>query len=88
MAGGIFKPGDEVVVLPSGFTSRVAEVRAPGGEPLAEAFPPQSVTLPLTDDLDIGRGDMICRPHNRPLRRPGHRRHGVLVRRPVVARGR
>ena len=66
VAGGIFKPGDEVVVLPSGFTSRIAEVRAPGGEPLAEAFPPQSVTLRLTDDLDIGRGDMICRAHNRP----------------------
>ncbi len=66
VAGGIFKPGDEVVVLPSGFTSRIAEVRAPGGEPLAEAFPPQSVTLRLTEDLDIGRGDMICRAHNRP----------------------
>jgi bifunctional enzyme CysN/CysC len=67
IAGGIFKPGDEVVALPSGFTSRVAEVRGPGGEPLEEAFPPQAVTLRLTDDLDIGRGDMICRPHNRPF---------------------
>ena len=66
VAGGIFKPGDEVVVLPSGFTSRIAEVRAPGGEPLEEAFPPQSVTLRLTEDLDISRGDMICRAHNRP----------------------
>jgi bifunctional enzyme CysN/CysC len=66
VAGGIFKPGDEVVVLPSGFTSRIAEVRAPGGELLEEAFPPQAVTLRLTEDLDIGRGDMICRPHNRP----------------------
>jgi bifunctional enzyme CysN/CysC len=67
VAGGIFKPGDEVVVLPSGFTSRVAEVRAPGGAILAEAFPPQSVTLRLAEDLDISRGDMICRPHNRPF---------------------
>jgi bifunctional enzyme CysN/CysC len=67
IAGGIFKPGDEVAVLPSGFTSRVAEVRGPGGEELQEAFPPQSVTLRLTDNLDIGRGDMICRPHNRPF---------------------
>ncbi len=66
VAGGIFKPGDEVVVLPSGFTSRIAEVHSPGGEPLEEAFPPQSVTLRLTEDLDISRGDMICRPHNRP----------------------
>ncbi len=67
IAGGIFKPGDEVVALPSGFTSRVAEVRGPGGEELQEAFPPQAVTLRLTDNLDIGRGDMICRPHNRPF---------------------
>jgi bifunctional enzyme CysN/CysC len=67
IAGGIFKAGDEVVVLPSGFTSRVAEVRGPGGESLDEAFPPQAVTLQLTDDLDISRGDMICRPHNRPF---------------------
>ncbi len=67
VAGGIFKPGDEVVVLPSGFTSRIAEVRSPGGEPLEEAFPPQAVTLRLTENLDIGRGDMICRAHNRPF---------------------
>jgi bifunctional enzyme CysN/CysC len=67
IAGGIFKAGDEVVVLPSGFTSRVAEVRGPGGQSLDEAFPPQAVTLQLTDDLDISRGDMICRPHNRPF---------------------
>ena len=67
VAGGNFRPGDEVVVLPSGFTSHVAEIRAPGGAALAEAFPPQSITLQLTEDLDIGRGDMICRPHNRPF---------------------
>jgi bifunctional enzyme CysN/CysC len=55
------------VVLPSGFSSQIAEVRGPGGDPVDEAFPPQAVTLQLTDDLDISRGDMICRPHNRPL---------------------
>ncbi len=66
VAGGVFKPGDEVVVLPSGFTSRVKEVRAPGGGELAEAFPPQAVTISLTDDIDVSRGDMICRPNNRP----------------------
>jgi bifunctional enzyme CysN/CysC len=66
VAGGVFKPGDEVVVLPSGFTSRITSVRAPGGGELAEAFPPQAVTIQLEDDIDVGRGDMICRPHNRP----------------------
>ena len=66
VAGGVFKPGDEVVVLPSGFSSRVAEVRGPGGEMLDEAFPPQAVTVSLEADIDVSRGDMICRPHNRP----------------------
>jgi bifunctional enzyme CysN/CysC len=66
VAGGVFKPGDEVVVLPSGFTSHVAEIRAPGGAELTEAFPPQAVTVCLTDDIDVSRGDMICRPNNHP----------------------
>jgi bifunctional enzyme CysN/CysC len=66
VAGGVFKPGDEVVVLPSGFTSQVVEVRGPGGETLQEGFASQAVTLRLSDDVDISRGDMICRPHNRP----------------------
>jgi bifunctional enzyme CysN/CysC len=66
VAGGVFKPGDEVVVLPSGFTSRVAEVRGPGGEVLQEGFASQAVTIRLSDDIDVSRGDMICRPHNRP----------------------
>ena len=66
VSGGVVKPGDEVVVLPSGFTSRVAEVRGPGGEMLEEAFPPQAITITLDDEIDISRGDMICRPHNRP----------------------
>jgi bifunctional enzyme CysN/CysC len=66
VAGGVFKPGDEVVVLPSGLTSTVLSIAAPGGEPVAEAFPPQSVTIRLADDLDVGRGDLICRPGNRP----------------------
>jgi bifunctional enzyme CysN/CysC len=67
VAGGTFRPGDEVVILPSGFTSHVSEVRAPGGDLLEEAFAPQAVTISLTDEIDISRGDMICRPHNRPL---------------------
>jgi bifunctional enzyme CysN/CysC len=66
VAGGVFKAGDEVVVLPSGFTSRVAEIRGPGGVAIGEAFPPQAVTISLTDDIDVSRGDMICRPNNHP----------------------
>jgi bifunctional enzyme CysN/CysC len=67
VAGGVFKTGDEVVVLPSGFTSRVTAVRGPGGDERSEAFPPEAVTIQLADDIDVGRGDMICRPHNRPM---------------------
>ncbi|WP_158890493.1 adenylyl-sulfate kinase [Amycolatopsis anabasis] len=66
VAGGVFKPGDEVVVLPSGFTTTVRAIWGPGGVRIDEAFPPQAVTLQLTDDLDVGRGDLICRPNNRP----------------------
>ncbi len=65
VAGGIFRPGDEVVVLPSGFTTTVAGIDF-GGRPLAAAFPPQSVAIRLTDEIDVGRGDLICRPHNAP----------------------
>jgi bifunctional enzyme CysN/CysC len=63
VAGGVFKPGDDIVVLPSGFTSTIQSIGTMGG-PLEEAYPPMSVTLTLADDLDISRGDMICRPHN------------------------
>jgi bifunctional enzyme CysN/CysC len=65
IAGGVWKPGDEVVVLPSGFSTRVASIDTPDG-PIAEAVPPQSVVIRLEDDLDVDRGDMICRVHNRP----------------------
>ena len=65
VASGAFKPGDEVTVLPSGVTTRVAGIDSHGG-PLPEAFPPLSVTMRLEDDVDVSRGDMICRPHNRP----------------------
>jgi bifunctional enzyme CysN/CysC len=66
VAGGVFRPGDEVVVLPSGFTSTIAAVDGPGGVPLDEAFAPMAVTIRLADDIDISRGDLIARPHNRP----------------------
>ncbi|QXJ22391.1 sulfate adenylyltransferase [Actinomadura graeca] len=65
VAGGVFRPGDEVMVLPSGMTSAVASVDGPDG-PLEQAFAPMSVALRLTDDLDVSRGDLICRPGNRP----------------------
>jgi bifunctional enzyme CysN/CysC len=65
VAGGILKPGDEVTVLPSGLSSRIASIDTADG-PLAEAFAPMSVTVRLTDDIDVSRGDMICRPGNQP----------------------
>ena len=65
VAGGVIRPGDEVLHLPSGFTTTVRAVEA-AGQPVAEASPPMSVTLLLDDDVDISRGDMICRPHNKP----------------------
>jgi bifunctional enzyme CysN/CysC len=65
VAGGIFRPGDEVLVLPSGLTTTVEGIDLYGGE-VHEAMPPMSVTLRLADDLDVSRGDMICRPHNAP----------------------
>jgi bifunctional enzyme CysN/CysC len=65
VAGGVIKPGDEVMHLPSGFTTAVKRIDTAHG-PVSEAFPPMSVTLVLGDDIDISRGDMICRPHNQP----------------------
>ncbi|MBM0257950.1 sulfate adenylyltransferase subunit CysN [Micromonospora sp. 4G55] len=65
VASGVLKPGDEVMVLPSGFTSRISSVETADG-PVAEAFPPMSVTVRLQDEIDISRGDMICRPNNSP----------------------
>ncbi len=66
VASGVLKPGDEVVVLPSGFTSRIAAIETMDG-PVAEAFPPMAVTIRLEDEIDISRGDMICRPNNAPM---------------------
>ena len=65
VAGGVMKVGDEVMVLPSGFTTTVTSIETADG-PVPEAYPPMSVTLRLADELDISRGDMICRPHNKP----------------------
>jgi len=66
VASGVFKPGDEVVVLPSGFTSTVEAIFGPGGTVIEEAFAPSAVTISLADNLDVSRGDVLCRPNNRP----------------------
>src|SRR5580692_10458314 len=65
VAGGVLKPGDEIMHLPSGLTTRISRIELAGAQ-VQEAFPPMSVTLLLEDDVDISRGDMICRPNNRP----------------------
>jgi len=65
VASGVMKPGDEVMVLPSGFTTTIEAIETADG-PVAEAYPPMSVTVRLTDELDVSRGDLICRPNNQP----------------------
>jgi len=65
VAGGVLKPGDDVLVLPSGMTSKIAGIDLYDTE-ITEAFPPMSVTVRLEDDVDVSRGDMICRPKNAP----------------------
>ncbi|HAA11945.1 MAG TPA: sulfate adenylyltransferase subunit CysN [Cytophagales bacterium] len=63
--GGIFKPGDEVIAFPSGFTSKVKSIETIDGK-LEEAFAPMSVVMTLEDEIDISRGDMIAKPNNQP----------------------
>jgi len=65
VAGGVWKAGDSVVVLPSGWETTITAIDGPSG-PVDEAFPAMSVVLRLADDLDISRGDMIARPNNQP----------------------
>jgi bifunctional enzyme CysN/CysC len=65
VAGGVMKPGDEVVILPSGFTSTIASIDSPVG-PVEAAYAPMSVTVTLADDVDVSRGDMIARRRNQP----------------------
>ena len=65
IAGGVLKPGDEVVVLPSGLTTTIASIDTASG-PVDEAFAPMAVTVRLADDVDVSRGDMLCRVRNRP----------------------
>ena len=68
VAAGVFKVGDEVLALPSGLTSTIASIDV-GGEPVEAAFSPMSVSVQLADDIDVSRGDMLCRPNNKPSAR-------------------
>jgi sulfate adenylyltransferase subunit 1 len=63
--GGVFKPGDKIKVLPSGFTSTIKTIEL-NGEQIAEAYAPMSVTMTLNDEIDVSRGDMIVRENNVP----------------------
>ncbi|MGF1638255.1 MAG: sulfate adenylyltransferase subunit CysN [Cyclobacteriaceae bacterium] len=63
---GIFKPGDEVIALPSGFTSKIKTIETINGK-LEEAYPPMSIVMTLEDEIDISRGDMIVKPNNQPV---------------------
>lgn len=65
IAGGVFKVGDEVMVMPSGFTSRIKGIHTLDGD-LQEAFSPMSVAMTLENEIDISRGDMIVKPNNKP----------------------
>ncbi len=65
VASGIFRKGDEVSILPSGFTSKIKTIDTLDGE-LEEAFAPMSVSIQLEDNIDISRGDMIVRTKNMP----------------------
>ena len=65
VASGVFRKGDEVTIMPSGFNSKIKSIDTLDGE-LEEAFAPMSVSITLEDDIDISRGDMIVRSNNRP----------------------
>ena len=65
VAGGVFKKGDQVTILPSGFSTRISRILS-GSEDRENAFFPQSVTILLEDEIDVSRGDMIVKPNNQP----------------------
>jgi sulfate adenylyltransferase subunit 1 len=65
IASGVFKPGDDVTVLPSGFNAKVKAIHTHDGE-LTEAFSPHSVAVTLDREIDISRGDMLVKPNNQP----------------------
>ena len=65
IASGIYRIGDEVAVLPSGFTSKIRSINA-GEQEVEEAYAPMSVAITLEDDIDVSRGDMIVKKNNQP----------------------
>jgi sulfate adenylyltransferase subunit 1 len=65
VASGIFRPGDDITVMPSGFTSKIKSIDT-DKESLQEAYAPMSVSITLEDDIDVGRGDMIVKTTNKP----------------------
>ena len=65
ISSGILRVGEEITVMPSGFTSKIKTIEGPSG-PIQEAFAPMSVSITLEDDIDIARGDMIVRTNNKP----------------------
>ena len=65
VSGGVMRKGEEVVVLPSGFTSKIKSIETMNGQ-LEEVFPPMSVSVTLEDEIDISRGDMLAKPNNQP----------------------
>ncbi len=65
VAGGVFKKGEKVIALPSGFSTTIKSIEL-DGEPLEEAHSPMSVTITLNDEIDIGRGDMLAKVNNKP----------------------
>lgn len=88
VAGGVFKPGDAVTVMPSGFTTSIDRIHMPGGGELAEAFAPQSVVMTLKDEIDISRGDMLVKANNPP--RQGQDLEAIVCwfsRKPMELRG-
>lgn len=66
IVSGVFKSGDKVLILPSKFTTTIKSIELPDGL-VNEAFPQMSITMQLTDDIDVSRGDMIVREHNAPI---------------------
>ncbi len=89
VSGGVFRPGDEVVVLPSGFTTKIESIYQSETK-IKEAMFPQSVVMTLTDDIDISRSDMLAKPKNQP--NVGHDLDAMLCwfseRAPLRPRGR
>ena len=66
VAGGVFKAGDDVTVLPSGFTTKIKAIESMDG-PQQEVFAPMSATITLEDEIDMSRGDMLVKANNRPV---------------------